>query len=106
MSLINLFPQVSTTYLAGLISADAWVGEMAPFTQQVTINGLYTTDVDGLSGVHIAPDYTGDPVVDEAISIAWSQITFGKVTAENIITFTARAEKPMTDIKISMEVIR
>ena len=91
---------VKPAYFSAALSATAWSGSTAPYTQTVTVTGLLSTD---RPIVDVA--LTGTAETDTAILEAWglvSRIT----TAENSITAVCYEDKPEVDIPIQMEVIR
>ena len=94
----------SKTYSDGKhLVFSAWIGiawsETAPYTQQVTIEGILATDLP-----HVTPAYTADEtcLLEKE---AWAMIS--AAYAENsAITFYCFEDKPVTAIPIQIEVNR
>lgn len=76
-----------------------WSGS-GPYTQNVTINGILSTD-----NPHIMPNYSTTNATAISQKEAWNCISKA-ITAENTITFTCFEEKPTTAIPILIEVNR
>lgn len=77
-----------------------WVGDTAPYTQELLISEIAETDCP-----HIAPVYSN--TLDTAIveREAWAKI-YKAETGQGIITFSCFEEKPLVELNIQIEVIR
>lgn len=90
---------MKTSFVSFLMSSSDWAGDSAPFTLFVPIPGLTTEML-----TRAYPLYTGtDTTHDLAVKEASASVSFAKRT-EGGITFTCLAEKPATDIPITVEV--
>lgn len=88
----------TTTYTATITTT--WTGSSAPYTQEITINGILATD-----NPIISPIYSSNNATAILEKNAWNLIGKG-VTADNKITFTCFEEKPITAINIAIKVVR
>lgn len=77
-----------------------WSGSAAPFTQEVSVEGVVTDD-----GPHITPVYSDDLATALAQKEAWNLVCRAKASAGKI-TFYCFEEKPVTAIPIQIEVNR
>ena len=92
---------ISTTSAnyTGTLSVDNWIGDTAPYTQSVTINGI---------AVDVAPFI--DLIVSDNITIGkeemtqWSYITKA-TTGDNIIIFSCYENKPTIDLNIKVKAV-
>ena len=78
----------------------SWTGSSAPYTQNVTVSGLLSTDYP-----HIIPVYSTSNETAIAQKEAWSMIS-NAVAETDTITFTCFEDAPTTEITIQIEVIR
>ena len=92
---------VTTTSVefTGVLSADGWIGDVAPYTQTVIINGI-TSDVAPIIDLVVSNDVT---IGNKEIS-QWSYITKA-VTSENAITFSCYSTKPSIAINFKAKVV-
>lgn len=83
----------------GTLNVDNWVGDTAPYTQEVTINGI---SVDSRPYLYISysTDNT-DTIIEEQKQ--WGYITRA-VTSDNIITFYCYKNKPTITLNFEAEV--
>ena len=92
---------ISTTSAnyTGTLSVDNWIGDTAPYTQSVTINGI---------AVDVAPFI--DLIVSDNITIGkeemtqWSYITKA-TTGDNIIIFSCYENKPTIDLNFKVKAV-
>ena len=89
---------VSQTFTT-VITADGWAGEVAPYTNAVTVTGLLATDAPL---VDMIPSETYETA--EAETEAYANI-YRMVTADNQLTAYA-TEKPTVDISIQIKAVR
>ena len=89
---------VSQTFTA-IITAEGWTGEAAPYTNAVTVTGLFASDAPI---VDMIPSETYETA--EAEIEAYSNI-YRMVAADNQLTVYA-AEKPTVDINIQLRAVR
>jgi hypothetical protein len=89
---------VSSLY-TNTLTAAAWVGESAPYSQAVTINGILAEDVPLID---LAPSQVYATAVNE--DEQWAQI-YRAVASANTITFYAK-DKPTIDLVFRARCIR
>jgi cytoskeletal protein RodZ len=77
-----------------------WAGSAAPFTQEVSVEGVVTDD-----NPHITPVYSDDLATALAQKEAWHMVSIGKAGNGKII-FSCFEEKPTVSIPIKIEVNR
>lgn len=77
-----------------------WVGEDAPYTQEVSVEGILEADMP-----HIIPVYDQDAETAAAQAESWNAVSFGTAKAGGIL-FTCLEDKPEVEIPIQIEVIR
>ena len=77
-----------------------WSGSSAPYTQDVAVSGILSTDI-----AHIMPVYSIDNAAAISQKEAWSCVSKAE-TSDGTITFTCFEEKPTTAIPIQIEVVR
>lgn len=87
------------TYTATL-SATAWSGTSAPYTQSVSISGILATD-----NPHITPAYSTTIATAIAEKAAWNCVSKA-VTTAGVITFTCFEEMPSVSLSLDIEVVR
>lgn len=85
---------------SAVLTAAGWIGDTAPYTQTVAVEGILATDEP-----HYAVVYSGE--LDNKLNQkeAFSLID-DLETADGSITFTCLEEKPEIDLTIQMEVNR
>lgn len=83
----------------GALTAN-WIGNAAPYTQTVAVDGILETDTP-----HISPAYSDTLETAVAQKEAWSMVSKA-VTGEGVITFTCFEDVPSVKIPIMIEVIR
>ena len=87
----ELFKKAATSKkVAGTLSAAAWVGASAPYTQQITVEGL-TAEQNG----SISLTQSATPEQREA---ARNALLFATNQTDGSLTITADGEKPKIDI--------
>lgn len=90
---------VDTTTVSATITAAGWVGDTAPYTQTVTVDGL----TDGRRA-RVYPVYGGINIdTDLSMREACAAISYAKRDGSNV-TFTCLEDKPVVDISIEVEV--
>ena len=90
---------VKTSFVTLFLDAASWEGNDAPFSLFIPISALTSEKL-----ARVTPIYTGtDTAQDLAIRDACAAITYAKRT-EGGITFTCLAEKPTTDIPVTVEI--
>ena len=77
-----------------------WVGASAPFTQEVTVNGITADDTIELGVV-----YSADNATAILESTAWNLVK-KVIPSANKLTFTCFEEKPVTAFTLSVTVFR
>ena len=92
---------ISTTSLeyTGVLTVDGWVGDTAPYTQDITISGI-TSDLSPLIDLIVSDDVATS---DEEIA-QWSYITKA-TTGDNIITFRCNKTKPTIELNFKIKVV-
>lgn len=92
---------ISTTSMTytGTLSVDGWVGDSAPYTQDVEIIGI-TPDLSPFIDLIISDDITTS---DEEIT-QWSCVTKA-TTGDNIITFKCYKTKPTIELNFKVKVV-
>ena len=92
---------VTTTSVefAGVLSADGWIGDTAPYTQTIDVNGI-TADVSPIIDLVVSDDIA----IGKAEIAQWSYITKA-VTSENAITFSCYSSKPSITINFKAKVV-
>ena len=91
--MINIgYPSKSSTYLTATLLSTGWTGETAPYTYNLTLEGI-TADSDGLIAV-------ADTATDEQYQAAVTAMLRKTAQAENSLTIKAYGEKPTLDIPI------
>lgn len=92
---------ISTTSLeyTGVLTVDGWVGDTAPYTQDITISGI-TSDLSPLIDLIVSDDVATS---DEEIA-QWSYITKA-TTGDNIITFRCNKTKPTIELNLKIKVV-
>lgn len=91
--------KATVKYFTGTFLADGWTGTSAPFSQEITVNGILATDKPKV-----------DVVVSSTYATAQNEIwdwgyVYRVVTSKNKVTAYATA-KPIVSLKVQMEVIR
>jgi len=90
----------ATTALYTATLTTTWGGTSAPYTQNITVVGITSSDTPIIS-----PVYSTDNATAILQKEAWNMI--GKATTStNTITFTCFEEKPVTSIPIQIKVVR
>lgn len=89
---------VSAKY-TGTLTANAWSGSAAPFTQKLTITGMLAADVP-----IVDVTMSGTYATDEARDNAWGNI-YRAVPAANKLTFYAK-KKPTVDLPVRILCVR
>ena len=95
---VTTISTTSVTY-TGTLSIDGWVGDTAPYTQNVTISGI-TSDLSPFIDLIVSDDVATS---DEEIS-QWSYITKA-TTGDNIITFRCNKTKPTIELNFKVKVV-
>ena len=95
---VTTISTTSVTY-TGTLSVDGWVGDTAPYTQDVTISGI-TSDLSPFIDLIVSDDIATS---DEEIS-QWSYITKA-TTGDNIITFRCNKTKPTIELNFKVKVV-
>ena len=92
---------ISTTSVIymGTLSVDGWVGDTAPYTQDVEISGI-TAELSPFIDLIVSDDITTS---DEEIT-QWSYITKA-TTGDNIITFRCNKTKPTIELNFKVKVV-
>ena len=80
------------------LPASGWVGDAAPYTQTIAVDGL----TEG-KRVMVCPDYGDDTGANLSMRKACALVSYAKRDGGNI-TFTCLEDKPGTDIHIVAEV--
>ena len=95
---VTTISTTSVTY-TGTLSVEGWVGDVAPYTQNVEISGI-TSDLSPFIDLIVSDDITTS---DEEIS-QWSYITKA-TTGENTITFRCNKTKPTIELNFKVKVV-
>lgn len=95
---VTTISTTSVTY-TGTLSVDGWVGNTAPYTQNVEISGI-TSDLSPFIDLIVSDDVATS---DEEIS-QWSYITKA-TTGDNIITFRCNKTKPTIELNFKIKVV-
>lgn len=85
---------------ATTLTVNDWVGDTAPFTQTIGIEGILSTDRP-----HYSPVYDADQAARLAQKEAFSMVD-DLDTSDGSVTFTCFEDKPAVNIPIQMEVNR
>lgn len=96
----NAKDYAKTTTVSATLSASSWVGNSAPYTQSV--------EVDGLTDNHRAsahPVYPGALAADLVLKEACAAVSYAKHSGSTV-TFVCLEDKPETDIPVEVEVYR
>lgn len=91
--------KATVKYFTGTLLADGWTGTSAPFSQEITVNGILETD---RPKVDVVASWTYETAKKEIWD--WGYV-YRVVTGKNKIAAYATA-KPMVSLNIQMEVIR
>ena len=95
---VTTISSTSVTY-TGTLSIDGWVGDTAPYTQDVTISGI-TSDLSPFIDLIVSDDVaTSDKEISQ-----WSYITKA-TTGDNIITFRCNKTKPTIELNFKVKVV-
>lgn len=95
---VTTISTTSVTY-TGTLSIDGWVGDTAPYTQDVEISGI-TPDLSPFIDLIVSDDMATS---DEEIS-QWAYITKA-TTSDNIITFRCNKTKPTIELNFKVKVV-
>ena len=88
----------SVTYSV-IFTADGWTGDVAPYTQSVTVSGVTAdTKLIGIPDTRECVDATAE----SAMKKAYGYLTYFE-TGVNTVTATAKFEKPTVDISVIFE---
>lgn len=82
------------------VTVNDWVGDAAPYTQTIGIEGILETDRP-----HITPVYADDLETKLAQREAWNMVCEAE-SADGSITFTCFEDKPAVAIPVQIEVNR
>lgn len=91
--------KATVKYFTGTLLADGWTGTSAPFSQEITVNGILETDKPKVDVVVSGAYATAETEVE-----AWGYV-YRIVTSQNGVTAFA-TEKPEVSLNIQMEVLR
>lgn len=83
-----------------VLTAANWVGDKAPYTQTINVDGIEEEDTP-----HYGPVYSAEQEVRLAEKEAFSMVD-DLDTAKNTVVFTCFEDKPEVDLTIQMEVNR
>ena len=89
---------VDTTEVSATLTTGGWVGDSAPFTQTIAVQGL----TDGRRCM-VHPSYGDDADANIAMKEACGCLSYTKREGQNI-TFTCLEDKPGVDIAVIVEV--
>lgn len=95
----NLEAKATKRHTVTLLAAN-WVGDKAPYTQSIDIEGITVNDVPHWGLIYSAADEVRS-AEKEAFAVVDDLETFG-----GYVVFTCFEDKPATDINIQMEVNR
>lgn len=95
---ITTISTTSITY-TGTLSVDGWVGDSAPYTQDIEIIGI-TSDLSPFIDLIVSDDITTS---DEEIT-QWSCVTKA-TTGDNIIRFRCNNTKPTIELNFKIKVV-
>lgn len=95
---ITTISTTSVTY-TGTLSIDGWVGDTAPYTQDVEISGI-TSDLSPFIDLIVSDDI----VTSDKEMTQWSYITKA-TTGDNIITFRCNKTKPNIELNFKVKVV-
>lgn len=92
---------ISTTSImfTGTLSIDGWIGDTAPYTQDVTISGI-TSDLSPFIDLIVSDDI----VTSDKEMTQWSYITKA-TTGDNVITFRCNKTKPNIELNFKVKVV-
>lgn len=82
------------------LAANGWVGDAAPYTQTIAMDGILESDTP-----HYGPVYSDNAETALLEKENWALVD-DMETADGSVTFTAFEEKPVVDIAVQMEVFR
>ena len=91
--------KATVKYFTGRLLADGWTGASAPFSQEITVNGILDTDKPKVDVVVSDTYATAETEIE-----AWGYV-YRVVTSQNGVTVYA-TEKPEVSLNIQIEVIR
>ena len=95
---VTTISTTSVTY-TGTLSIDGWIGDTAPYTQDVEISGI-TSDLSPFIDLIVSDDVaTSDKEMTQ-----WSYITKA-TTGDNIITFRCNKTKPTIELNFKVKVV-
>lgn len=91
-----------TKYLFTVVQvpASGWIGDAAPYTQRIAVEGVLVTD-----SPHYSVVYSDDLETKMAQREAFALVD-DLDTEDGFVTFTCFEEKPVTDIAVQLEVNR
>lgn len=92
--------KASVKFFNAILPSSGWVGDAAPYTQTISIDGVLDTDVPIVDIVQ-----SGDTENAKAELEAWGHVSRID-TSHNAITATCYSNKPSVDLNIHMEVLR
>ena len=95
---VTTISTTSVTY-TGTLSVEGWVGDSAPYTQDVTISGV-TSDLSPFIDLIVSDDI----VMSDKEMTQWSYITKA-TTGDNIITFRCNKTKPNIELNFKVKVV-
>lgn len=95
---VTTISTTSVTY-TGTLSVNGWVGDSAPYIQDVEISGI-TPDLSPFIDLIVSDDITTS---DEEIT-QWSCVTKA-TTGDNIITFRCNKTKPTIELNFKVKVV-
>jgi hypothetical protein len=82
------------------LTASGWVGDKAPYTQTIEVDGITKDDEP-----HYGPVYDADMNIRQAQKEAFNEVN-DLDTADGSVTFTCDEDKPLVDLQIQLEVNR
>ena len=95
---VTTISTTSVTY-TGTLSIDGWIGDTAPYTQDVTISGI-TSDLSPFIDLIVSDDI----VTSDKEMTQWSYITKA-TTGDNVITFRCNKTKPTIELNFKVKVV-